>query len=83
MKQITEAEMLASPADVLKWVHEGEQVEISQDGVVIARLVPVRRPMVKEASGSHEVDWSKSETFTRDRSKEHFFTDEEVRSLLG
>ncbi len=83
MKQVTEAEMLAGPAEVLKWVKAGEEVEISQDGVVTAHLVPVKRVMVKDTNGSRAVDWSNSEAFTRDRSKEHFFTDEEVRSLLG
>ena len=82
MKTATVSEYLERSADVLQWVEAGEEVEISRDGVVVARLVPEKRAVAEEANGSHEGDRSKSAAFTRDRTGEHI-THEEVMSLLG
>jgi antitoxin (DNA-binding transcriptional repressor) of toxin-antitoxin stability system len=82
MRTATVSEYLENSADVLKWVEDGEVVQISRDGVVVAKLMPVRSVVAENANGSHEVDWSQSAAF-RDRTGEHIFTDEEVRSLLG
>lgn len=63
--------------NVLRWVSAGEDVLITQRGVVIARLSP------ESTQTAQEVDWSSSPEVLRDRSKDHVLSAEQSAEILA
>ena len=61
----------------LRWVSAGEDVLITQRGVVIARLSP------ETAQSAREVDWASSPEVLRDRSGEQVLSAEQSAEILG
>jgi prevent-host-death family protein len=59
MKSTTVRELRNNYSKVLQWVSNGEEVEVTRRGKVVAKVVP---PV---PAHSAEVDWSKSAAFNR------------------
>jgi prevent-host-death family protein len=59
MKSTTVRELRNNYSRVLKWVENGEEVEVTRRGKVVAKVVP---PIPASAV---EVDWSKSAALNR------------------
>lgn len=76
MKTATVRDLRNRYTTVLGWVSAGEDVLITQRGVVIARLSPETTQNVQA------VDWSQSPEILRDRSKEHVLTAEQSAAIL-
>jgi prevent-host-death family protein len=77
MRTATVRELRNHYTRVLRWVSAGEDVLITQRGVVIARLSP-ETPQAAQA-----VDWASSPEVLRDRSQDHVMSAEESAEILG
>jgi len=62
---------------VLRWVSAGEDVLITQRGVVIARLSP------ETAKTAQTVDWASSPEVTRDRSGDQVLSAADSAEILA
>jgi prevent-host-death family protein len=76
MKTATVRDLRNRYTTVLGWVNAGEDVLITQRGVVIARLTPE----TEQTTG--KVDWSQCEAVKRDRSKSPMLSGEESLKLI-
>ena len=77
MKTATVRDLRNNYTSVLRWISAGEEVLITQRGVIIARLCP------EKAQTAAIVDWSKSPEVLRDRSTETLLTAEESAEILA
>ena len=77
MKTATVRDLRNNYTSVLRWISAGEEVLITQRGVIIARLSP------EKAQTAATVDWAKSPEVLRDRSKETLLTAEESAAILA
>jgi prevent-host-death family protein len=75
MKTATMRQLRNESRAVLAWVEDGEEVQITKRGKIIARLVP-EKPKLKK------VDWTKSAAFTMDRSKMTKITARQLRAAF-
>lgn len=76
MKTVTFRELRTRHASVLKWIEAGIEVKISQDGKIIARLVP-EKPKAK-----CKVNRSSSARVRMDKGKLPFITAEQKAALF-
>lgn len=76
MKTATVRDLRNHYTSVLRWVSAGEDVLITQRGIVIARLSP------ETNQTSQTVDWASSPEVLRDRSSDHVLTAEESAEIL-
>ncbi len=77
MKTATMRQLRNESRAVLAWVEDGEEVQITKRGKIIARLVPDHpKPKLKK------VDWTKSAAFTMDRSKMTKLTARQLRAAF-
>ena len=77
MKTATVRDLRNRYTSVLRWVSAGEDVLITQRGVVIARLSP------ETSRTAQVVDWASSPEVMRDRSVEHVLTAEQSAEILS
>lgn len=61
MKSTTVRELRNNYSKVLAWVSQGEEVEVTRRGKVVARVIPPRPPTLAE------VDWTNSAALNRPR----------------
>jgi len=76
MKTATVRDLRNRYTSVLRWVSAGEDVLITQRGVVIARLSP------EQNLPTQEVDWSQSPAVKRDRSNARVLSAEESLEII-
>jgi prevent-host-death family protein len=76
MKTATVRDLRNRYTTVLNWVSAGEDVLITQRGVVIARLSP------ETAQSAQAVDWSQSQAVKRDRSNSSVLSAEESLAII-
>ena len=62
---------------VLNWIKAGEDVLITNRGVVIARLIP------ETAASAETVDWANSPEVLRDRSQDPVLSAEQSAEILS
>ena len=77
MKTATVRDLRNRYTSVLRWVSAGEDVLITQRGIVIARLIP------ETAQTAHEVDWASSPEVRRDRSGDRVLTAEHSAEIIA
>lgn len=77
MKVATVRDLRNRYTSVLSWVSAGEDVLITQRGVIIAKLSPVSNQSVED------VDWGSSPEVLRDRSREHAVCAELATEILA
>jgi prevent-host-death family protein len=77
MKTATVRDLRNRYTTVLRWVSAGEEVLITQRGIVIARLSP------ETAQTAEFVDWASSPEVLRDRSREHVLSAEKSAEILA
>jgi len=77
MKTATVRDLRNQYTSILRWISAGEDVLITQRGVVIARLSPETS---KEATA---VNWSESPEVLRDRSAETILTAGQSADILA
>ena len=77
MKMATVRDLRNRYTSVLRWVSAGEDVLITQRGVVIARLSP------ETAQTAQVVDWASSPEVLRDRSGDHLLSTEQSAEILA
>ncbi len=77
MKTATVRDLRNHYTSVLRWVSAGEDVLITQRGVVIARLIP------ETAEAARVVDWASSPEVTRDRSRDAVLSAEQSAEILA
>lgn len=77
MKTATVRDLRNRYTSVLRWVSAGEDVLITQRGVVIARLSP------ETSRTAQVVDWASSPEVMRDRSGEPVLTAEQSAEILS
>ena len=77
MKTATVRDLRNRYTSLLRWVSAGEDVLITQRGVVIAKLSP------ESAGTAQAVDWASSPEVLRDRSGETMLSAEQSAELLG
>jgi antitoxin (DNA-binding transcriptional repressor) of toxin-antitoxin stability system len=77
MKTATVRDLRNHYTTLLRWIRAGEEVLITQRGVVIARLSP------ESAQSSGRVNWADSPEVTRDRRGETMLTAEESAVLIA
>lgn len=77
MKTATVRDLRNHYTSVLRWVSAGEDVLITQRGVVIARLSP------ETAQTSQAVDWASSPEVLRDRSGDHVLSAVQSAEILA
>jgi prevent-host-death family protein len=77
MKTATVRDLRNRYTSVLRWVSAGEDVLITQRGVVIARLSP------ETAQAAQVVDWASSPEVLRDRSKDQVLSAEQSAEILA
>jgi antitoxin (DNA-binding transcriptional repressor) of toxin-antitoxin stability system len=66
MKTVTVSQLRKNWRQVLEWVANGEEVELTLRGKVVAKIVPPSSGLPRE------VDWSKSAALNRRRSSRTF-----------
>ena len=76
MKTATVRDLRNHYTSLLSWIGAGEEIEITQRGKVIARLVPA------QGAVPNEVDWSQSPAVKRNRSAEGVLTAKESLALI-
>jgi prevent-host-death family protein len=76
MKTATVRDLRNRYTTVLSWVSAGEDVLITQRGVVIARLSP------ETTQNAQGVDWSQSPAVKRDRSNSSVLSAEESLAII-
>jgi len=77
MKTATVRDLRNRYTSVLSWVSAGEDVLITQRGVVIARLSP------ETAKTAQTVDWASSPEVTRDRSGDQVLSAADSAEILA
>ncbi len=77
MKMATVRDLRNRYTSVLRWVSAGEDVLITQRGIVIARLSP------ETAQTAQVVDWASSPEVLRDRSGDHVLSAEQSAEILA
>jgi len=77
MKIATVRDLRNHYTSVLRWVSAGEDVLITQRGIVIARLSP------ETEQTAHVVDWASSPEVLRDRSGDHVLSAEQSAEILA
>lgn len=77
MKTATVRDLRNHYTSLLRWIAAGEEVEITQKGVLVARLVP---PPVEAPS---QVNWADSPEVKRNRQLERQLTAEESAALIA
>jgi prevent-host-death family protein len=77
MKTATVRDLRNRYTSVLRWVSAGEDVLITQRGIVIARLSP------ESSQTAQVVDWASSPEVLRDRSLDHVLTAEQSAEILA
>jgi antitoxin (DNA-binding transcriptional repressor) of toxin-antitoxin stability system len=77
MKVATVRELRNRYTQLLKWLEAGEEIKITRRGLVIARLIPEKRPSETTVS-----DWEDSAAFALDRLKLKPLTQKQVNQLL-
>ena len=77
MKTATVRDLRNHYTSVLRWVSAGEDVLITQRGVVIARLSP------ETAQAAQVVDWASTPEVKRDRSRDHVLSAEQSAEILA
>lgn len=77
MKTATVRDLRNRYTSVLRWVSAGEDVLITQRGVVIARLSP------ETDETAQAVDWASSPEVTRDRSGDPILSAEQSAEVLA
>lgn len=64
--------------NLLQWIDAGEDVLLTQDGRVVARLKPETHPLSQQP-----VDWHSSPEVCRDRSDETCLSAEQSSSIIA
>jgi prevent-host-death family protein len=77
MKTATVRDLRNRYTSVLRWVSAGEDVLITQRGVVIARLSP------ESGQSAQTVDWASSPEVRRDRNGDHVMSAEQSAEILA
>ena len=77
MKTATVRDLRNRYTSVLRWVSAGEDVLITQRGVVIARLSP------ETARSAEEVDWANSPEVLRDRTGDTVLSAKQSGEILA
>lgn len=77
MKTATVRELRNNYTSVLRWVSAGEDVLITQRGIVIARLSP------ETAQTAASVNWASSPEVLRDRSADAVLSAEQSAEILA
>jgi len=77
MKTATVRDLRNRYTSVLRWVKAGEDVLITQRGIVIARLSP------ETAQAAQVVDWASSAEVLRDRSGDRVLSAEQSADILA
>jgi prevent-host-death family protein len=77
MKIATVRDLRNHYTTVLRWVSAGEDVLITQRGVVIARLSP------ETEQNAQVIDWASSPEVVRDRSRDHVLSVEQSAEILA
>ena len=77
MKTATVRDLRNRYTSLLGWIRAGEEVLITQRGVVIARLSPAT------AQATETVNWADSPEVRRDRSGDTVLTAEQATAILG
>lgn len=75
LKTATVRDLRNRYTSVLRWVSAGEDVLITQRGIVIARLSP------ETAQSAQVVDWASSPEVLRDRSQDHVLSAEQSAEI--
>jgi antitoxin (DNA-binding transcriptional repressor) of toxin-antitoxin stability system len=76
MKTATVRDLRNRYTSLLRWISAGEEILITQRGVVIARLSPA------SAKTAGEVDWADAPEVRRDRSKDRVLSAVESKALI-
>ncbi len=77
MKTATVRDLRNRYTSLLRWISAGEEVLITQRGVVIAKLSPA------SADSAGTVDWANSPEVLRDRSGEPALSAEESAAIIA
>ena len=77
MKTTTVRELRNNYSKVLKWVANGEEVEVTRRGKIVAKVVP---PSPAKAT---QVDWSQSAALSRPAWSTTLMADESVEIISG
>ena len=77
MKTTTVRELRNNYSKVLKWVANGEEVEVTRRGKIVAKVVPPSPVKVTQ------VDWSQSAAFSRPAWSTTLMADESVEIISG
>ena len=77
MKTATVRDLRNRYTSLLGWIRAGEEVLITQRGVVIARLSPAT------AQAAQTVNWAECPEVRRDRSGDTVLTAEQAAAILG
>ncbi len=77
MRTATVRDLRNHYTSVLRWVSAGEDVLITQRGVVIAKLSPAT------PQTAHDVDWASSPEVLRDRSRDHVLSAGQSAEILA
>jgi prevent-host-death family protein len=77
MRTATVRDLRNHYTSLLRWISAGEEILITQKGVVIARLVPA------SAQSAQIVNWADSPEVRRDRSRDTILSAKQTAALIA